>query len=289
MKKYISLGDLLLDYRKVKGISQIDFADNLNVDRRTILRWEKNSTLLNHEKENDLIQETLLPYQLIRNLNSLNPIPTYYDFEIRKYSLNEISNPLPDASWFKQQMHIKTDRIHKIDFNKDVDYLLKVLQSQKVSLGYGKRELINEAIKLLPELNIIITDESGYYSGHSIFLPLKGEVYTKLKAKEITEDQSKPNDLTNYKTQTTPFFYLYDITVDCNDNAYYLLNSIFRFFSKLEDHHYIVGSITKRHDTFELVKQFGMNIIWQDEKSQELSGQKYASRFNEGNFKKFLS
>ena len=41
MKKYKSLGELLIDYRKENELSQFDFAAQVNVDVRTVQRWEK--------------------------------------------------------------------------------------------------------------------------------------------------------------------------------------------------------------------------------------------------------
>jgi len=288
MKKYHSLGELLYDYRKENGMSQADFAGELNVDVRTIIRWEKNITLVNPEKEDTLVQETLLPHQLIRNLNSLNVIPTYYDFEIRKYSLNEVSTELPSASWFKEQIHIITDRIRPIKFETDIEYIMKFMQFQNKSSNIVKRHVIKEAIKLLPELNLIITDDSGYYAGHCIYFPLRPESHEKLKSRKISENQLSVKDMVNYKTQTNPIFHTYDITVDCNDNAYYLLAAVFRFFMTLKSDNYVTSTYTKRHDNLKINREIGMKIIWEDKEEQERLGLKIPPRFLEGNYKDFL-
>ena len=83
MKKYSTIGELLIDYRKINQQSQADFAASLNVDIRTVQRWENGSTLIKPDKEEDIVNETLLPYQLVRNLNANVPISTYYDFSLR--------------------------------------------------------------------------------------------------------------------------------------------------------------------------------------------------------------
>ena len=46
MKKYTSLGDLIIGFRDLNNISQADLAGKFDVDIRTIIRWEKNETLL---------------------------------------------------------------------------------------------------------------------------------------------------------------------------------------------------------------------------------------------------
>jgi transcriptional regulator with XRE-family HTH domain len=289
MKKYHSLGELLRDYRDENGMSQADFAGNLNVDVRTIIRWEKNITLLKPEKEDVLVQDTLLPHQLIRNLNSLNTIPTYYDFKIRKYSLNQVSNKLPSASWFKEQIHIVTNRIRPIEFDTDIDYIMKFMEFQNKTTNCVNRHVIKEAIKLLPELNLIITDDSGYYAGHCIYFPLNTNSYKKLKNREIAENQLTVEDLVNYKAQKKPIFHTYDISVDCNDNAYYLLAAVFRFFMNFKSIDYITSSYTKRHDNLKINQEIGMKIIWEDKEEQERLGLKIPPRFLEGNYKDFLA
>ena len=289
MKKYSSLGELLIDYRKIDNISQADFAANLNVDVRTITRWEKNVTLLNPEKEDALVQETLLPHQLIRNLNTINPILTYYDFQIRKYSLNEVSTKLPKASWFKEQINIITERIRPIRFETDIEYIMKYIRFQRTSTHIVNRQVIREAIKLLPELNLIITDDSGNYAGHNIVFPLKPDIYEKLKNRELLETQLSVNDLANWRIQAKPIFHNYDLTVDCNDNGYYLLGAIFRFFTNLNTRDYISSSYTLRNDNLENSRDIGYKVIWEDKEEQERLGLEVPPRFMEGNFKDFLS
>ena len=289
MKKYTSLGELLIDYRKIDNISQADFAANLNVDVRTITRWEKNITLLKLEKEDALVQETLMPHQLIRNLNTNKPIPTYYDFVVRKYSLNEVSTKLPKASWFKEQINIITERIRPINFETDIDYIMKFIRFQKTAVHIVNRQVIREAIKLLPELNLVITDDAGNYAGHNIVFPLKPDVYEKLKNRKILDTELSVNDLTNWKVQTKPIFHTYDITVDCNDNGYYLLAAIFRFFKKLNTKDYICSSYTFRNDNLDNSRDIGYQVIWEDKEEQERLGLEIPPRFMEGDFKDFLS
>ena len=288
MKKYTSLGELLTDYRKIKNISQADLAVNLNVDTRTVQRWEKNITLVKADKEDILVQETLLPHQLIRNLNASNPIATSYDFSIRKYSLTKLSNTLPEASWFKTQMEIETKRIRTIDYDKDIDYIVKHMQFHK-PVSKNIANVIRESIKLLPELNLIIEDDSGYYSGHFLMFPINLNTYEELKEKKIAENELNIDCLINYKTQSKPIFFGFDFTADCNDDIFYLLNQVLRFLRDIPNQNYLFCSIPLRHDNFELNKQVGLRIIWEGQKGKNKYGLEIAPRFQEGNFNEFLS
>ena len=173
MKKYTSLGDLLLDYRDLNHLSQPDLAAKLDVDVRTVLRWEKDETLIKPEKEGDLVKATYIPYQVIRNLNTLVPIPTYYDFYLRKYSLAELSINFPDSEWFKKNTNVVSDRIKTIKSQADIDDILTYTKFQYNTNKPVQSDLILEASKILPELNLIMTDPSGYYSGHTVIFPIK--------------------------------------------------------------------------------------------------------------------
>lgn len=288
MKKYTSLGELLIDYRRINKISQADFAANVNVDTRTVHRWEKNITLVKQDKEDAFVQETLLPHQLIRNLNASNPIATFYDFSIRKYSLTKLSNTLPEASWFKAQMEIPTKRIRTIDYDKDIDYIVKHMQFHK-PISKNIANAIRESIKLLPELNLIIEDDSGYYSGHNLIFPIKESSYEKLKDRKMSDLELNIDDVANYKTQSKPILFGFDFTADCNDDIFYLLNQMLRFLRDITNQNYLFCSIPLRHDNFELNKRAGLKIIWEGQKGKNKYGLEIAPRFQEGNFKDFLS
>ena len=173
MKRYYSFSELLIDYRKFYKLSQLDFANSIEVDLRTVQRWEKDLTLVSSDKEEDFVLETLMPYQLLRNLNAKVPIPTFYDFKIRKYSLNKLTNNLPKAKWFKEQINLKSKQLRHIDFDYDKKYLKKFIKKAKKDSHILNEGLLKRATTLLPELNNIFTSESGFYSGHSIILPLK--------------------------------------------------------------------------------------------------------------------
>jgi len=288
MKQYFSIGELLIDFRNDRSISQLDLAALLNVDIRTVQRWEKDITLIKPEKEREIADNTLLPYQLIRNLNAAAPIPTYYDFRIRKYSLTELNNDLPDAQWLKDKMNEVSGRIHTIDTQKDMDILRKDLLFQKNNQEPIGRNILKRAIELLPELNLIIMDDYGNYSGHGIFLPIHMSTYVKFRRKEINESDLRIEDLVNYKTQDKPVFFNYDMTADCNDNLFYLAHRYLSFFEDLADTEYEYCSYTMRYDSYRINEQLGLELLWENEVQRDGLGLEYHPRFYSGNLKKFL-
>ena len=287
MKRYESIGELLIDFRGFNNLSQTNFADLLNVDTRTIQRWERGQTLVKSDKEEEIVVKTLLPYQLVRNLNAAVVIPTFYDFRIRKYSLSEISNDTPDALWFKRELATKNKNIRTIDFNFDKKYLIKYLEFQK-EVPRSILKAIEKGIELLPELNLIITDDAGYYSGHSIILPIKKSTFLKMKNKELREDELTESDIVPYQTQDPPIFYNYEISVDCNSNLYYMIREVLSFFKNFKSK-YIYGGYVFRHDTYKMTQQVGLNVVWEEAPIIDKSGIEIFPRFYEGTFDEYLN
>lgn len=288
MKKYGAIGDLLIDFRKINQLSQADFAARMNVDIRTVQRWENGATLIKPDKEEDIVSETMLPYQLVRNLNASVPIPTYYDFSLRKYSFSKLTNTLPDAQWFKKNLEIATKRIRTLDYNSDIEYIVRYMQFHK-KITKSLREVIREAARLLPEMNLIITDDSGYYSGHSLIFPLKPETYEKLRSRQLNEQELTVNDITNHRKLERPIFFGFDITADSNDNNFYLTSQLFRFVRDKPNQKYLFCSIPIRYDNLEVSDQMGLKIVWEGERGKNEHGLEVFPRFQEGNFRNFLS
>lgn len=289
MKQYFAIGQLLIDYRNFYNISQVEFSASLNVDLRTVQRWEKNLTLIKSEKEEDLVLYTLMPYQLIHNLNASIPIPTYYSFKTRKYALSAQNTSLPKLSWYKDQLQIKSKQLRTIDYHQDIKHLKQFIGTQKRDSHYVNNDLIREAVSLLPDLNYVFTGQTGYYAGHCVILPLKQETYKKLRNREITNKELRPSDLTDYRFLEQPIFYRYDICGDCNETIFYIIAHFFRFFMDIENKNYLFCGYTERDDNYDLNLQIGLNVVWEDKQLQKELNLDYPPRFNEGNFTSFLS
>lgn len=283
MKKYETLGELLIDFRKINDLSQADFAAKINVDTRTIQRWENGSTLINIEKESDIINASFLPYQLLRNLNTNNPIPTFYDFDIRKYSLSEVSNDFPDLCWFESLFGTYSEKIRTLDFDKDRDYLFKHMHLHK-NITKNLHGVIRESARLLPEINLVIKDSSGYISGHTMVFPLKAEVQQNLKNRTLQEEELTINDLASNNIKDIAYYHSFHLTADCNESIFYMINEFQRFFKKLDTNKYLYSSSPIRRDSYKINDQLGLKLIWEDEPKKDIHGINMAKRFYEGTF-----
>jgi len=288
MKKYSSLGDLLFDYRVQNNVSQLDLAAKFDVDVRTIIRWEKNETLLKPEKEEKMVDVTFIPYQIIRNLNAPVVISTYYDFDLRKYSLSALCIELPDANWLLSKSNMTTSRERTIKYESDINDIVRCTLIQKHILKPINKNIIFRATELLPELNNIIFDKSGYYSGHCIFLPISLQLYNKIRDRTFKEENITVNDLIDYKKDPNTVFYLFDASADCNANFFYVSGLIIKFFKTYKGN-YLYASLTSRKDTYELNEQLGIKLVWEDIDLQKKLNSIAPPRLYEGNFETFLN
>lgn len=289
MKKYSTLGDLIKDYRKNHNLSQTDLASQFDVDIRSVIRWEKNETSLNPDKESLMAQITFIPYQVIRNLNTPNEIPTFYDFDLRKYSLSAISSELPGADWIKSKIDVPTDRLRSISTKEDIANIIRFTELQKNPLKSINAELFEAAAKLMPELNLIIEDQLGSYSGHCSYFPLNIKTYNAIKNRDIQESDLRPSDLVNYKSQEIPIFYCHSITADCNENFFYIIGSVLKFYRDTPLKNYIYALLTSRYDSHAMSDQLGVKTIWEDNEAKEKYNLLDSPRLIEGDFKEFLT
>ncbi|GGG54970.1 hypothetical protein [Bizionia arctica] len=290
MKKYTSLGALLIDFRNFNSMSQGELASKFDVDIRTIIRWEKNATLLKPDKEEAMVDITFIPYQVIRNLNAPVSIPTFYDFNVRRYSLSSISKELPDPNWILD-LKETFDRARTIKYDSDLNDIIRGTLIQPHILKPISKELILKAVELLPELNKITFDTSGYYSGHCVFLPISKRLYNKIRNRTFTEEEITVDDLIDYKKQKTPVFYMYDLNSDCNENFLILASEVFNFLKNINSKYYY-ASYVSRSDSYDLNTILGVYIVWEDKELQKEIKSLAPPRLYESNdelFNKFLN
>lgn len=284
MKKYSTLAELLIDYREFHKLSQLDLAAKLDVDARTVIRWEKNESLIKLDKEKFFVKNLGIPHQVIRNLNTEKPIPIYFDLFRRVYSHSRISQNVSSNSNLLFDEDIDTDRIHLISKESDIEFITYI---QKLNNNNRpiKAELIKKAAKILPELNLALYGQSGFCAGHVTVLPLKYNSYLKLRNQEINESDLNANDLNIDLTETPLVLYYYSLYAESVDNAYYLINRMIAHFKSSNYKDYIFAGISYRKRKIGLLKEMGLKTIW--EKPIDEDGNDIAT-FMEGNLDLYL-
>jgi transcriptional regulator with XRE-family HTH domain len=284
MKKYQTLGELLIDFRKHRNMSQFDFAALLDVDARTVIRWEKNESLIKGEKERLLTSVFGIPHQVLRNLNSDKPISIYFDFNKWAYSLSSLSTMIGKSSEFITDMELDTDRIKTIENEKDIEFITYIQKNQKNCTPL-QPEVIKTAAKLLPGLNFVIDGQSGYHAGHISVLPLKYIAYIKLRDRVIREDELQETDLTINPADGKLVFYYYSLYANSIDNIQFLMNRLFTYFKTKKYTDYIFAGISYRKHKVDLLREIGLKVIWEEQQKEDCDT---TATFVAGNFDKFL-
>ena len=284
MKKYQTLGELLIDFRKHRNMTQLDFAAILDVDARTILRWEKNESLIKVEKEKLLIEIFGIPHQVLRNLNTDKPIPIYFDFNRWAYSLSSLSMMVKNSAEFKTDVEFDTDRIETISKEEDIEFITYIQTNQK-NCEPLNAEVIRTAAKLLPELNLVIYGQSGFHEGHISILPLKYDSFIKLRDKTMRENELTINDLNNNSTDKTLVFFYYSVYANSTENIYFLMNKLLSHFKNKKYKDYIFAGISYRKNKVDRLQEMGMKVIWEEPHSE---GCDTTATFVAGNLDEFL-
>jgi len=270
----------------VKNLSQFDMAILLEVDKRTIIRWENGESWLKQEKEKFFVEKTKIPIQVVRNLNSHIPISIYYDFSKRIYSLSGLSTKVINAPWYKSGIEADTNRIHFISNDSEIEFVTDIQVMSKNSRPL-KPELIKAAAKTLPELNLVLHDQAGLFAGHLTVLPLKHASYLKLKNKEMAEGDLQVDDLNSDLTITPLVFYYYSIYADSIDNTFYIQNRLLAYFREKKYKDYLLAGITynNREIKIELLREMGLKVLWE---RPVYEGANERMSFLEGNLDMFL-
>jgi transcriptional regulator with XRE-family HTH domain len=284
MKKYLTLGELLIDFRDYRNISQLDFAGLLDVDVRSVIRWEKNESLIKVAKEKLLIENFGIPHQVIRNLNTDKPISIYFDFERWAYSLSFLSRIVTSSLEFKKEREIETDRIETISKSEDIKFITFIQKNQEISETVNE-EVVRAAAKILPNLNLVLYGHSGYHAGHISILPLKYESYLQLRDKKKLENQISIKDLASNSDLKPLVFYYYSLYANSLDNTYYLMNELLSHFKEQKYADYILAGISYRQAKVDRLKEMGIKVIW--EENMKESGERKAT-FVAGNLDEFL-
>ena len=135
---------------------------------------------------------------------------------------------------------------------------------------------------------MIIYDQSGYYSGHCVYFPLSIETYQKIKSRKIDENQLEPRDLIDYKNHKNPVFYCHSITADCNENFFYIIGAVLKFYRETPIKNYLYALLTSRYDSHLMSDQFGIKTVWEDHETKNKYNLLDVPRLVEGNFSAFL-
>ncbi len=193
---------------------------------------------------------------------------------------------LPSAQWIKERIFYASDRVRMLRTGNDLENVMRYLSYRSRGKKILSVHVIQEALRILPALNLSVTDEAGFYSGHSLVLPLREESYYDLRERRRSAEQLMPEDLTDHRLAERPVFFSYNMAADNNDNVYLLLGAVLCFLQEWNEREYIWCALTDRYDTYYLHAVTGLQVVWEDSDQISPFGAPY--RFVEGDLKEFL-
>ena len=258
MKRYTNLSDFLIACRKYKGIAQIDLAGLLDVDVRTVSRWEKGVSLIKPDKEKIFAETLLIPYMVIRHLNSETPLPVYYNFEDRLYSLNAFGKKIIDSSIFKIDISVDDQKASIPETKEDFEFINKIV-AHRIKAPYASEQMLKKSAALLPELNLLLYDQAGTYAGCMVVFPLKLKVYEKIKTKELSVSMLTTRDLVD-NTEREPFVYFYYVLyADSINTTFYMVRHLFKHLKNSSNRqNHLFAGVSCKENQIKLLTDIGL-------------------------------
>lgn len=270
MVKFTGLSELLKSYRTKNNLTQIDLATVLEVDARSVIRWEKGLTLINRDKEEEFLEKLSIPFQVIHNLNSDPPIAIFYDFERRHYAHSAFDAIVNNASFFSNEVTSEEDVVSSIKTRQAIDYALDFVHLKEKVDQQKLVDVLQKSADILPEINLIAVDQSLHFSGQVSIIPMtliESEAIINSAKALVDFNPSLPKDVNE-----PVCFYVLSIHADSMHTAYYLRTRFFEFFKNCRYKNYtVIAKPESEHLTH--WKQTGLRPIEsKDELPLHLSG-----------------
>lgn len=264
MKKYQDLGQLLRDFREVSGKSRASMAQWIGVDERSVRRWEKKQSPVRDSNIKDIAKNTKIPFEVLFRLN--HQYPTLYDISTHRYASCPFDKDYVNRRVLRKELFDTEEQgnLSSINLTNDIEEISSGLPAY---LGRGtiNTEALHCAIKILPELNLIIRDPVGFYSGHLICFPLRMAKYDDLKSMKLDETKITIKDMTAPPWDGPIALHIYSLLATCSTYVYCIMKRMIRYFLLKMPNNLHPDTILSRYavteDGNELCKKIGMKVV----------------------------
>ncbi|MBU1056000.1 MAG: helix-turn-helix domain-containing protein [Proteobacteria bacterium] len=265
-KLYKSLGSLLKDYRKWRGVSQEFISGLIRVSVRQLRNWESNRRRVRTENLHDLSEVTGIPMQVCVALNADQPM--WYTLQKRWFASSPVLADSLPSTLFKYSG--KLDDVfsltkEKIRTDKQYNMVLSCHNDIYRAVKPLRRDVVEKASSIIPDLNFIVLDSWGHYVGHSIWLPLKNDAFEQLKKQKSFEGWLTPesiSDIVALKEGTILLFSTYKASINV---AYYNQINATQYLTGIDKKEkFIVGMYTAMKETHELLSTLGFKLAKND-------------------------
>lgn len=265
MKRYTKIGELLRDIRGEE--SQASMAARLDVNVRTYRRCEAHNKKVSADNLDTIAEKLMVPFEVLLRLNY--DFPTLYNPSTRRYALCPFNTDYVSTDVLRTQLE-DTDETGKITslINNHRFQTTKKIEFP-VYYPYGNRrmdeELIYKAAVKLPDLNIIIEDPNGYYSGHLLTIPLNISSWNKIKEKKMEEHELKTEDIADVSSHAPIALHILSMFATNSTYVYCLAKRLIRVLISKVPSKINEKSIITRYavtlDGAEFGRKFGMIVV----------------------------
>jgi len=272
VRLYKSLGDLIKEYRQWRRISQEQMAFSIEVSVRELNRWETNRSPARMENLHDLSEVTGIPMQVCVALNADQPI--WYSLRKRLFSYSLIEGRgITSTELLKYQEQTGDATLINENQIRNEKHISSILSYCRDIYGTGRilgRDVIKTASTILPDLNHIFFDSWGHHVGHMVCLPIKIDVYQKLKKQRGFERYLTTEALSDIVTQRRGVFFYYSLFGASPSATHRLIMNGVKFHAKIaQKERYLAANYAITKEVKEACKYLGMKIVFNDKKECE--------------------
>ncbi len=225
LRRYASLGSLLLDVRTARKHTQQQMADELGVPPKTYGRWERNESRASPGHLERLSSILRLPFEVVLRLN--HGFPTLYHTGSHRFQTCTFDRDFVNQKVLREQLFDGSEegRIEPVGHGDNLGLILADRRLVFPRRLFVAQSVLSRAIDLLPELNFIVRDPKGHYAGHILSIPLAKPSVDALLAQRIQESDIKLDDLFP-GSDPLPAVHFYSLFATCSTYAYTLIRRL---------------------------------------------------------------
>ncbi|MGB5156463.1 MAG: helix-turn-helix domain-containing protein [Desulfobacterales bacterium] len=261
-KLYESLGSLIKDYRQWRNLSQETLSGLIGVSVRQLRNWEANRRRARIENLHDLSEVTGIPMQVCVALNADQAL--WYSLQKRRFAYSSLEAQSLHHDLFKYPEKPGIDptiNCERISTDKHISMVLACHHDIYCTAKSLRRDVIEKASVILPDLNQIIFDSWGHYVGHSIWLPLTTEFYNQLKNQKTLEDYLTPERINNiFALSDGVLLYFSSYTASLNVSHYKLIHAARCFAEIKQKGRFLVANYSALPEENKLLSNMGMMV-----------------------------
>jgi transcriptional regulator with XRE-family HTH domain len=264
---YKTLGALLRDYRRTHRIKQARLAKEIEIDQKTLSRWEGGSSP-GHENLLRLAQHTIFPIELLLRL--AYEIPTLYNVKSHRMAYSGFDTDFVNRKLLQKELFVGGPDT-TIEVTQARDSLAHVLRRKRqiyTEARWVADKVVGRASELAPPLNLVAHGYGQTYVGHLLVLPVNKSAYQALRSQGRRERQIELADLVDLHAPDLGALHIYSLHASTSHVAYILLQrmiiALLQSWDQLEKKGCYLTRYTVTEDGLELSSKMEMREVFTD-------------------------